>query len=104
MKRILTTTLILCAAFFANAQQGFHTISAGAEVALPLGDFGTAYGIGFGATGKAFDGITEQGDITGTSGYIHFGMKAKSESIIRSQERREGIECGSKCIYWWSPY
>src|SRR3546814_89535 len=84
MKRILTTTLILCAAFFANAQQGFHTISAGAEVALPLGDFGEAYGIGFGATGKAFYGITEQGDITGTLGYIHFGMKDKSESISGS--------------------
>lgn len=84
MKKILTTALILCAVLTANAQQGFHTISAGAEVALPIGNFGEAYGIGFGATGKAFYGITEQGDITGTLGYIHFGMKNKSESVSGS--------------------
>lgn len=84
-KNILATALILCATWTANAQQkGFHSIGAGAEVALPMGDFGEAYGIGFGATGKAFYGITEQGDITGTLGYIHFGMKNKSESMSGS--------------------
>lgn len=85
MKKILTTTLILCAVLAVHAQKrGFHTISAGAEVALPIGDFGEIYSIGFGATGKAFYGITDQGDITGTLGYIHFGMKNKSEFMSGS--------------------
>lgn len=85
MKKILTTALVLCAVLAANAQKkGFHTVSAGVEIAMPLGDFGEAYGMGFGATGKAFYGITEQGDITGTLGYIHFGMKDVSESMSGS--------------------
>lgn len=68
----------------ASAQQGFHSINAGAEVALPIGDFGKAYGIGFGATGKAFYGITEKGDVTGTLGYLHFGMKEDSDLMSGS--------------------
>ncbi len=84
MKRILFSILAICAIGTANAQTGFHRISAGAEVALPLGDFGKAYGIGFGATGKAFYGISEKGDITGTLGYLHFGMKEDSDMMSGS--------------------
>lgn len=69
---VLALTLISSYGF---AQKGFNGIGAGAEIALPLGDFGEAFGIGFGATGKAFYGISENGDITGTLGYLHFGMK-----------------------------
>lgn len=85
MKTIFTTALILCAVFVVNAQsKGFHTINAGAELSLPIGDFGSAYGIGFGATGKALYGITDQGDITGTLGYIHFGMKNTDSTVSGS--------------------
>lgn len=85
MKKILLTTCILCIVWVANAQKkGFHGIGVGAEIALPMGDFGEGFGIGFGATGKAFYGITEQGDITGTVGYIHFGMKDESEFVSGS--------------------
>src|SRR5690606_22591660 len=78
---VLALTLV---ATFGYAQTGFHTVGAGAEVALPLGNFGNAYGIGFGATGKAFYGITEKGDITGTLGYMHFGMKDNSDMMSGS--------------------
>lgn len=85
MNKILLTACILCMVCLANAQEkGFHGIGVGAEVALPLGNFGEAYGIGFGATGKAFYGITEKGDITGTLGYLHFGMKEESELMSGS--------------------
>ncbi len=85
MKKILTTAFILCAVLTANAQnKGFHTVNAGVELGMPIGDFGNAYGIGFGATGKALYGITEKGDITGTLGYIHFGLKNESESVSGS--------------------
>jgi len=85
MKKILLTVSLLSIVGIANAQmRGFHTIGAGVEVALPMGDFGDGFGIGFGATGKVFYGITEQGDITGTLGYIHFSMKDESEYMSGS--------------------
>src|SRR5690606_25333250 len=57
------------------AQDGFHTIGVGAEIALPIGDFSDAYNIGFGVTGKVFYGLNDNADITGTLGYLHFGME-----------------------------
>lgn len=61
----------------AMAQEGFHKISAGAELALPMGDFSNGYSVGFGATGKVFYGLTNESSITGTLGYIHFPMKSQ---------------------------
>src|SRR3546814_398684 len=87
MKTIEKTLCVLALTLvstFGYAQTGFHTVGAGAEVALPMGDFGNAYGIGFGATGKAFYGITEKGDISGTLGYIHFRMKDDSDMMSGS--------------------
>lgn len=82
MKKILTTALILYATLAVNAQQeGFHKISIGAEGALPIGDFGEGNNIGFGASGKVHYGITQQADITGMVGYLHFGMKNDTEYI-----------------------
>src|SRR5690606_14370610 len=78
---------ILALAFISTAgyaQQGFHKVGAGAELGLPLGDFGEAYSIGFGATAKGFYGITAQGDITGTLGYLHFGIKESNEYMSGS--------------------
>jgi len=76
------TKFKLLVAFFmfgvvAMAQEGFHKISAGAELALPVGDFSNAFSVGFGATGKAFYGLTSESSITGTLGYIHFPMKSE---------------------------
>lgn len=73
-KSFYLTTALICLGLLSYAQSGFHTIGVGAEVALPTGDFGKAYNIGIGATGKAYYGITEKGDITGTIGYIRFGL------------------------------
>lgn len=90
MKRInsITKTLCVFALTFIGtatfAQTGFHKVGAGAEVALPMGDFGQAYGIGFGITGKVFYGINEKSDITGTLGYLHFGMKNDSDMMSGS--------------------
>ncbi len=76
MKKIITTTAILFAFATATAQQGFHKIGIAAEVALPMGNFGDGFSTGFGATGKVFYGISDTADITGTIGYLHFGMKS----------------------------
>lgn len=74
-KKFYCTLFFVCMSVLGYAQTGFHKVGVGAEIALPMGNFGSAYGIGFGATGKAFYGLSEKADITGTLGYIHFGMK-----------------------------
>lgn len=78
---LLAFTLVSSVAF---GQRGFHTIGVGVEGALPMGDFADAFGFGYGATGKAFYGITEHGDITGTVGYLRFGMKDESDFMSGS--------------------
>lgn len=81
MKKILTCLLAIALVTGLKAQEGFHTMSVGAEVALPLGNFSNAYNVGFGATGKVLYGISENGDITGTLGYMYFGIKNSNEYI-----------------------
>ncbi len=73
--RVGFLVLGLALGFFSNAQEGFHKVGVGAEVAMPMGDFGDGFSAGFGATGKVFYGISDNADITGTLGYLHFGMK-----------------------------
>lgn len=75
MKKIIITLVSLFAFAGVYAQEGFHKIGVGAEVALPMGDFSEGFSTGFGATGKVFYGISDDADITGTIGYLHFGMK-----------------------------
>lgn len=84
MKKIIYILTLALMSHIGYAQQGFHKVGVGAEIGLPLGDFGDAYGIGFGATAKGFYGITEQGDITGTLGYLHFGIKESNEYMSGS--------------------
>lgn len=57
------------------AQEGFHKISVGAELALPLGDFGDLSSIGFGASGKVYYGLNQEMNITGSLGYLNFPYK-----------------------------
>lgn len=74
-KQVLFTAFSLLFAVSVMAQEGFHTIGVGAEVALPIGNFSDGYNIGFGATGKVFYGLNDDADITGTLGYLHFGLE-----------------------------
>ena len=79
-KQVLFTAFSFLFAVSVMAQDGFHTIGVGAEIALPIGNFSDAYNIGFGVTGKVFYGLNENADITGTLGYLHFGME-EAQSI-----------------------
>lgn len=76
MKKIITALVLsLSLTLSINAQEGFHKVGIGAEIALPMGDFGDGFSTGFGATAKVFYGISAKADITATVGYLHFGMK-----------------------------
>jgi len=75
-KRIYCVLMLTCVSALSYAQEGFHKIGAGVEIAMPMGDFSDGFSVGFGATGKVFYGISVDADITGTVGYLHFGMKS----------------------------
>ncbi|MFB5944794.1 outer membrane beta-barrel protein [Albibacterium profundi] len=76
MKKLVLVCLLLTAFSIATyAQKGAIDINAGVDVALPLGDFGEGFGTGFGATAKGLYGVSDEGQVGLTLGYIHFGSK-----------------------------
>ncbi|MDX1326139.1 MAG: hypothetical protein R3299_00445 [Arenibacter sp.] len=75
-KRLLTTAFSLLVAIVGFAQDGFHKIGVGAEIGLPMGNFSNGYNVGIGATGKIYYGLNDDANITGTLGYIRFGLDA----------------------------
>lgn len=78
MKTITKTCYVLVFFMFgavAFAQEGFYKINAGAEVALPMGNFSNLSSFGFGASGKVYYGLNEEMSITGSLGYLNFPTK-----------------------------
>ena len=57
------------------AQEGFHKINIGADLALPMGDFSDISSAGFGVSGKVYYGIDSEMSLTGSIGYLHFTSK-----------------------------
>jgi hypothetical protein len=83
MKKIFfAIALIVAFSVAANAQKGTKQISAGVELGLPTGTFGDYAKVGFGVSGKAIFGITDNGDITATTGLSNFGYKTYTKSNV----------------------
>lgn len=83
MKKIfLAIVLIAAATVGANAQKGSKQISAGVELAISTGTFGDVAKTGFGVNGKAIFGISDNGNITATTGSENFGYKGYSSSNV----------------------
>ena len=83
MKKIfLAIVLIAAATIGAHAQKGTKQISAGVELGFPTGDFSYGAKTGFGVNGKAIFGITDNGNITATTGLSNFGYKGYSSSNV----------------------
>jgi hypothetical protein len=83
MKKIFFAIALIAAfSVTANAQKGTKQISAGVELGLPTGTFSDGAKVGFGVNGKAIFGITDDGDITVTTGLSNFGLKGYRSSSI----------------------
>src|SRR3954447_15249846 len=83
MKKIFFAIALISAfSVAANAQKGTKQISAGVELGLPTGTFGDAAKVGFGVNGKAIFGITDNGNITATTGISNFGLKGYTSSNV----------------------
>src|SRR5699024_9762350 len=80
MKKVTIVKALFVFTFFMlsvnlHAQEGFHKINVGADLAIPVGDFGDVSSIGFGASGKVYYGLSNEMNITGLIGYQHFPYK-----------------------------
>lgn len=81
MKRIITkvrATFIIVFFMFgalSYAQEGFHKVNVGVDLALPMGDLSNMSSIGFGVSGKVYYGLNQEMNITGSLGYLNFPYK-----------------------------
>jgi hypothetical protein len=71
-KLVVMMALIAASVSFASAQGRF---SVGAELGLPMGDFGDISGLGIGGTVRYESAINENLNWMGTAGYISFAEK-----------------------------
>lgn len=77
-KQIIFMAMIAFAFIFtqnAQAQQGDFKINPGLELGVPIGDFGKATSIGFGATVKGLYNVSDDGQVELTLGYLSFSGK-----------------------------
>lgn len=87
MKRLLLVTFILILiSSFAFTQEGKMTLGAGAELALPSGDFGDFAGTGFGGTANFLYHMNDQLAISGSVGYITWGGKSLDLGLLGKWE------------------
>ncbi len=79
MKRVLSFVAILLFAFAINTNA--QSVSVQGFLGLPMGDFGDAYGIGFGGTATFIYPVSSTVDVTGTAGYETFGGKDALDGV-----------------------
>src|SRR3546814_20295920 len=89
---------------FAASSAGNDVIDGGDGENLLAGDAMASNAQGGNATANSTADLTAS--VSGESnsaGYLTAGAHAGSDIIVRSDERRGGNECGSKCRSLWSP-
>ncbi|AGA76738.1 porin family protein [Echinicola vietnamensis] len=76
MKKLMIICVFLSAfTFNANAQKGDLGLNTAAMAGLPTGDFGDAYGMGWGVSLKGLYRLNSVGQVTLSTGYSQFGLK-----------------------------
>ncbi|HKZ65003.1 MAG TPA: hypothetical protein VJ111_01540 [Chitinophagaceae bacterium] len=78
MKKVFLAICIVAISATGFAQKGNNQIGVGADLGIPIGDFGDAFKTGFGGYAKGLFGIGEAGQITFTTGYSAFKAKGSS--------------------------
>jgi hypothetical protein len=81
MKKLFLAVSIALISVTTYAQKGTNQIGVGADLGIPIGDFGDGYKTGFGGYAKGLFGIGEAGQISFTTGYSSFKAKGSSEDM-----------------------
>lgn len=105
MKKTITTiftvaALIVVTNFNSNAQNG--RFSVGAELAMPMGDFADAAGMGFGASLRYEYPISDNLGLTGNAGYLMFGKKTFSNGFVEVESKSSMIPVQLGAKYYFS--
>jgi hypothetical protein len=81
MKKVFLAVSIALISVTTYAQKGTNQIGVGADLGVPIGDFGDGYKTGFGGYAKGLFGIGEAGQITVTTGYSSFKAKGSTDDM-----------------------
>lgn len=81
MKKVLLAICIAAISSVSYGQKGSNAIGIGADLGLPIGDFGDAAKFGFGGYAKFLYGIGEAGQLTLTTGYTTYKGKVESDEV-----------------------
>lgn len=79
MKKLFLAICIAAVSVTGYAQKGTTKIGVGADLGIPVGDFGEGTKTGFGGYAKGLFGIGEAGQITFTTGYSSFKAKGSTD-------------------------
>jgi hypothetical protein len=86
MKRIYMVLLAAILFYTSSfAQKGNNQIGAGADLSIPVGDFGSYFKTGVGAYVKAMLGVGKSGQVTFTTGYSSFKESGDWTDFITTQ-------------------
>ncbi|MCC6384745.1 MAG: outer membrane beta-barrel protein [Bacteroidia bacterium] len=104
MKRTITKIFMAGALAFGMVSGAFAQsgrFSAGLELALPMGDFADAAGMGFGATLRYEYPLSDNLALTGDAGYLMFGKKSYSIGFgdVESKSSMIPVQVGAKYYF-----
>jgi opacity protein-like surface antigen len=72
-KVLMFLVLSFCLVTITQAKENQMAVGGNIILAIPMGAFGDAAGVGFGATGTFMYRVAKQIDLTGTIGFLRFG-------------------------------
>jgi opacity protein-like surface antigen len=87
MKKVLLSLLMVAGLGFAASAQtegAVNKISVGPEFALPIGDFGDVYSVGFGGSVQGELNVAKSLNLTGSAGYLSFSYKKEIKDFYKS--------------------
>lgn len=87
MKKVLLSLLMVAGLGFAASAQtegAVNKISVGPEFALPIGNFGDVYNLGFGGSVQGELNVAKSLNLTGSAGYLSFSYKKEYKDFYKA--------------------
>ncbi|WP_343524467.1 hypothetical protein [Pedobacter sp.] len=87
MKKVLLSLLMVAGLGFAASAQtegAVNKISVGPDFALPIGDFGDVYSLGYGGSVQGELNVAKSLNLTGSAGYLSFSYKKEYKDLVKA--------------------
>jgi len=102
MKKVLLSLLMVAGLGFAASAQtegAVNKISVGPEFALPIGDFGDVYNLGFGGSVQGELNVAKSLNLTGSAGYISIAPKKAWKDLGATNSGVIPLKAGAKYYF-----